>query len=158
MLKYRVDIKQRPYHQEQFAIDDDIDFSYLYPPDHPKYKPPGKPVKSEMQMMSNEEKAKNFPEFKNWRESWKHLVLDATQGKKEYDRIAMMDFEREEEYYNFKLRTKRTLVNPIETMNVSQQDLWNHKLYGVTTAEETNVKEDGVDIQLGKVITPHIHG
>ena len=47
MLKYRVDIEEKPYHEEQFAIADDIDFSYLLPKDHPNYKPPGKPVKSE---------------------------------------------------------------------------------------------------------------
>lgn len=62
----------------------------------------------------------------------------------------MMDFEREEEYYNFKLRTRRTLVNPLDTMNLVQQDLWKHKLHGVTTAEETKITEDGVETSAGE--------
>ena len=62
MFKYRVDIKEKPYHEEQFSIDSDIDFSYLYPKDHPKYKPPGKPIKSPMRLLSKEEKQKQYPE------------------------------------------------------------------------------------------------
>ena len=64
MLKYRVDIEEKPYHEEQFAVADDIDFSYLLPKDHPNYKPPGKPVKSEMQLLSPEERAVQYPEVK----------------------------------------------------------------------------------------------
>ena len=65
MLKYRVDIKEKPYHEEHFSIDPDIDFSYLYPEDHPKYKPPGKPIKSPMRLLSKEEREKQYPEVKN---------------------------------------------------------------------------------------------
>merc|ERR1712130_536944 len=149
MLKYRVDIKDFPYHEDQFAIDSDIDFSYLYPKDHPKYRPAGKPVKSEMRLMSKAERKAKYPEFKNWRDSWRHVYADARQGKKEYDQIAMMDFEREEEYYNFKLRTRRTLVKPIEQMNVVHRDLWKHKLHGVTSADETIHHEGGETHNLG---------
>lgn len=67
MLKYRVDINEMPYHQEQFTINSDIDFSYLYPPDHPQYKPPGRPIKSEMRLMSKEERAKKYPEVWEYR-------------------------------------------------------------------------------------------
>ena len=42
MLKYRTNVEEYPYHQEQFHIDEDIDFSYLLPKDHPEYKPPGR--------------------------------------------------------------------------------------------------------------------
>ena len=42
MLKYRTNVDEYPYHQEQFHIDEDIDFSYLLPKDHPEYKPPGR--------------------------------------------------------------------------------------------------------------------
>ena len=41
MLKYRTNVEEYPYHQEQFHIDESIDFSYLLPKDHPDYKPPG---------------------------------------------------------------------------------------------------------------------
>jgi hypothetical protein len=57
----------------------------------------------------------------------------------------MMDFERAEEYYNHQLRTKRTLVNPLDTMNLIQKDLWKHKLMGCTTAEDATVIEDDIE-------------
>ena len=87
--------------------------------------------------------------FKNWRESWENAYSEATRGKKEYDRIAQMDFEREEEYYNWKLKTRRTLVRPIEEMNLLQKDMWKQKLLGVTKASETTFEEDGVEETIG---------
>ena len=60
-----------------------------------------------------------------------------------------MDFEREEEYYNWKLKTRRTLVRPIEEMNFLQKDMWKQKLHGVTKASETTFEEDGVEETIG---------
>ena len=64
MLKYRVDVEELPYHQSQFSIDEDIDFSYLLPKDHPDYKPAGRPRKSEIELMSDEERKNKFPEVR----------------------------------------------------------------------------------------------
>ena len=64
MLKYRVDVEELPYHQSQFSIDEDIDFSYLLPKDHQDYKPASKPRKSEIELMTDEERKNKFPEVR----------------------------------------------------------------------------------------------
>ena len=73
--------------------------------------------------MSEEEIEAKYPEFLNWAESWLHNYENAFQTK-DHDEIPQMDAEREEEKYNFDLRTRRKLINPLKTMNMVQRDMW----------------------------------
>ncbi|CBY20603.1 unnamed protein product [Oikopleura dioica] len=151
MLKYRTNVEEYPYHQEQFHIDEDIDFSYLLPKDHPEYKPPGEALRSELSSLSEEEIEEKYPEFLSWAESWLHNYENAFQTK-DYDEIPQIDAEREEEKHNFDLRTRRKLINPLKTMNMVQRDMWEQKLEGVTKAEELYHDENGEKSFPGKSV------
>jgi len=83
---------------------------------------------------------KEFPNFTNWRDSWRHAMKEVHKPA-DYDDLAIIDYERADEKWHWAHQHHlRMFGHPGKTLNkLLKHDLLMNRMFGVTSRE----REDG---------------
>ena len=91
-----------------------------------------------------------FPNFTNWRDSWRHAMKEVHKPN-DFDDIAIMDYERADEKWQWAHKHHLRQFQTPERIrkHLLKQDLLRNQMFGVTSRERpwTSPEDPDVDVQ-----------